>query len=118
MLVNLVQPAKALEAIEYERDDAPRLRSLAVAYWAMDRKSESDSSLADLTKQFADTRAYLITQVLAYRGGNAAAFMWLDRAYQHHEADVAWVGSDPLLGRLHRDPRFHSFLRKMKLPEL
>lgn len=117
VLVYRGQYAEPLDTIKVEWDDASRLRALGVAYWAMGRRPEADSAVAELTKRFGGARAYFIAQALAYRGDTNAAFMWLDQAYQHHESDVAWVRTDPLLGKLHRDPRFKAFLHKMNLPE-
>jgi serine/threonine-protein kinase len=58
--------------------------------------------------------AYGVAEVYAYRNERDKAFLWLDTAYVQHDPDLQLVKVDPLLRNLQGDPRFESFLRKLK----
>jgi TolB-like protein/predicted TPR repeat methyltransferase len=108
---------EALAAAEKESDDASKLAALACIHWAMGRRAESDSALNALERGFADRNEYLIAAAHAYRGEADTAFTWLDHAYQHAKGSLEDLRVDPLFRRLHGDPRFDAFLRKLKLTE-
>jgi TolB-like protein/Tfp pilus assembly protein PilF len=108
---------QALKIIEAEPDEADRLAGLAVVYYSMGRKAESDAALAALTKLSADNWAYAIAGVHAYRSEIDQAFKWLERAYLQKDGDLGMLKGDPLLKHLEADPRYKAFLRKMNLPE-
>jgi len=108
---------EALAAAEKESDDASKLAALACIHWAMGRRAESDSALNTLERGFAGRNEYLIAAAHAYRGEADTAFAWLDHAYQHEKGSLQDLRGDPLFRRLHGDPRFDAFLRKLKLTE-
>jgi TolB-like protein/Flp pilus assembly protein TadD len=107
----------ALAEAEKESDEATKLQVLSCIYWAMGRRTESDSALGALEQRFATSNAYEIATVHAYRGEAAAAFAWLGRADQTLKASLLYIKSDPLLRNLHGDPRFDALLRTAKLVE-
>lgn len=49
--------------------------------------------------------AYLIADIYAWHRDVDAAFTWLERAYQQHDAGMSELVADPLLVGLHDDPR-------------
>jgi hypothetical protein len=52
------------------------------------------------------------------RGDTDHAFTWLDTAVKTHDGGLGNVSFDPLLARLHGDPRWMPFLKKVgKTPE-
>ena len=55
-----------------------------------------------IDKDFAETAAYQIAEVYAYRGDKDKAFEWLDRARRQRDAGLAGLREDPLLTNLHR----------------
>src|SRR5262249_59612067 len=70
------------EAALAAQDDAgewARLLIVACARWGQKRIPESDAALAQLTETFADTAAYQVAEVHAYRGDKDQAFEWLQR---------------------------------------
>jgi TolB-like protein/Tfp pilus assembly protein PilF len=89
----------------------------ALASFALGRKTDSDSALAELKTQYAANNAALIADVHGYRGELDEAFEWLERAYQEHESSLTQIKSDLSLKILHEDPRYHAFLRRMNLPD-
>ena len=59
---------------------------------------------------------YQVATVYAYRGEINKAFDWLERAYDARDSGLTDLLVDPLLAKLHDDPRWESFLDKMGLP--
>ena len=111
----LGQFGAALEAMQRETNEDYSLSGLALVYWAMKNRAESDAVLNSLQKKFASSDPYGIAQVHAYRAENDAAFQWLDVAYRLHHAGMLDIKTDPLLHNLHRDPRFQAVLKRMRL---
>lgn len=111
----LGQFAAALEAIQREPNEDHRLSGLAMVYWAMKKRAESDAALKSLQEKFASSDPYAIAQAHAYRAESDTAFHWLDVAYRQHHTGMLGIKADPLLHNLHRDPRFRTLLRRMRL---
>jgi len=65
----------------------------------------------------ADTAAYQIAEVYAYRRENDHAFEWLERALRQRDPGISWTRPDVSLARLHDDPRWPAFLRKVGLAD-
>jgi hypothetical protein len=65
----------------------------------------------------ADTNAFGIAEVYAFRGQADEAIGWLGRAYAQKDSSLFLIKADLPLKRLAGDPRFKAFLRKMNLPE-
>jgi TolB-like protein len=110
-------PRDALAAVQRESDESARRWGLALAYQALGRKADADLALSNAERQDADTNAYGIAEVHAYRGEMDQAFAWLERAYRQRDFSVSSIKCDPLLNNLKGDPRYKAFLRKMNLPE-
>ena len=108
------------EAAVAAQDDAAegnRLLVVAMARWSQKRIPEADAALARLTEGFADTAAYQIAEVYAYRGDKDRAFEWLERARRQRDGSLGFMRCDPFLANLHEDPRWDVFLRKMGLAD-
>jgi serine/threonine protein kinase len=106
---------EALAAAREEADEPLRLQTLPVVFWALGRKAESDAALNELETKYANSSAYSMAEVYAYRGEIDSAFQWLDRAYRQRDIGMTWVRVDPLLQNLHKDQRYKAVLVKMKL---
>jgi len=52
----------------------------------------------------------------AWSGDPDGAFSSLGRALAEKDAGLDYVKSDPLLARLHGDPRWTSLMKRMNLP--
>ncbi len=81
------------------------------------RIPESDAALARLIENSADGAAYQIAEVYAYRGEKDRAFEWLERARRQRDGGLGFMRCDPFLAKLHGDPRWDVFLRKMGLAD-
>jgi len=89
----------------------------AQALWALKKKPEADAALARLITGNAETAAYQIAEVYAYRRDNDHAFEWLERALRQRDPGISWTRPDVSLARLHDDPRWPAFLRKVGLAD-
>jgi tetratricopeptide (TPR) repeat protein len=90
---------------------------LALVYYALGRKAESDAALADMLKEQAEVNAFGIAEVYAFRGQSDEAIHWLDRAYAQKDPSLYYIKGELPLKSLEADRRFKAFLRKMNLPE-
>ena len=107
--------AEALAAAERETSEFARLVVSAVALWNLDRKPESDATLATLINDDSDVGAFQIAEVYSNRGDKDQAFSWLERARRQQDGGLAYYPNDPLLDPLHSDPRWAAFQRSMGL---
>jgi TolB-like protein/tetratricopeptide (TPR) repeat protein len=108
---------EALAVMQAFTSEFRRTEGLIYTYYALGRQADSDAALAWLTREHASDHAFWIAQAHAFRGEIDDAFRWLDRAYEQKDAQLYRMKGDPMLKRLAADPRYHAFLRKMKLPD-
>jgi serine/threonine protein kinase/tetratricopeptide (TPR) repeat protein len=109
-----LQPA--LSAMEREVDPVWRQFGISLVYYALGRKKDADSILAEFISQHAETMTYQIAQIFAYRGEIDRAFGWLERAYKLRDSGMMDIKNDPLLKNLETDSRYAALLKKMRLP--
>jgi tetratricopeptide (TPR) repeat protein len=106
----------ALREMEQEKNPFWRRHGLALAYHALGREREADALLAELVAKDAESWAYQIAQVHAYRGEANEAFAWLERAYAQKDPGLPDIKGDPLMEGLKGDPRYAALLGKLRLP--
>jgi tetratricopeptide (TPR) repeat protein len=94
-----------------------RLLIVSCARWAQKRVQESDAALNELIKNEAELAAFQIAQAYAYRGDKDKAFEWLERARRQRDPGLGDLLKDPLLEKLHDDPRWNAFVRAMGLAD-
>jgi adenylate cyclase len=117
MLLKGDAPA-ALAEIEQEKSEAWRLIGLPMAYHALGRKTESDAALATLIAKDEKWGPYNIAYIYAFRGEADRAFEWLDKAGQYQDPGLADILVENLFDKIHSDPRWLPFLRKIgRAPE-
>ena len=103
--------------MELETTDDGKQAGLAIVYYALGRREESDAALTRLVKERADVDAFNIAAVFAFRGQSDEAMHWLERAYVQKDASLFFLKFEPALKNLDRDPRYKAFLKTMNLPE-
>jgi hypothetical protein len=59
--------------MEQETTDDGKLTGLAIVYYALGRREESDAALTRLVKEHADIEAFDIAEVFAFRGQSVEA---------------------------------------------
>jgi TolB-like protein len=107
----------ALGEMRQETADGGRDAGLAMAYYAMGRKADSDAALTRLIRERGADMASWIAEVHAYRGDHDQAFTWLDRAYRQKDVNLWLFKTSLAFNKLESDPRYKAFLKKMNLPE-
>src|SRR5437773_6494498 len=108
----------ALAEIEQEASEIYKMIGLSLAYQALRRKADSDAALAALIAKYEKDGPSNIAGVYAYRGEADKAFMWLDKAVEYGDGGLGEIVTDNLFDKIHADPRWLEFLRKIgKAPE-
>jgi len=108
----------ALVEIEQEKTEVMRLVGLSMAYCALGRKAEADAALNALIAKYEKDWSYSIADVYAFRGDTDKAFEWLDKAVQSQDPGLVDILVDNLFDKIHSDPRWLPFLRKIgKAPD-
>ena len=91
---------------------------LPMAYHALGRKADSDAALAALIAKDEKDAPYNIAYVYAFRGEADKAFAWLDKAVEYGDPGLGEIVTENLFDKIHADPRWLPFLRKIgKAPE-
>ncbi|MBS0431541.1 MAG: symmetrical bis(5'-nucleosyl)-tetraphosphatase [Proteobacteria bacterium] len=104
----------ALAQMQQEKAEVLHLFGMALACHALGQKAQSDAALAALIAKHAKDSPYLIAETYAYRGETDLAFAWLDKAVQSVDPALSQgTQIDPLLDKLHADPRWLPFLREL-----
>jgi TolB-like protein/Tfp pilus assembly protein PilF/predicted Ser/Thr protein kinase len=110
--------AGALAEIEQEPNESWRMLGLPMAYHALGRKADCDTALAALITKYERDSPYQIAYVYAFRGEADQAFAWLDKAIEYHDAGLSEIVVENLFDKIHSDPRWLPFLRKIgKAPD-
>jgi hypothetical protein len=103
----------ALAKFEQEKSDAWRINGLPMAYWPLGRKTEYEKAMADEIKQDEKEGPYNIAYVYAFCGDADKAFEWLDKAAMYQDPGIAEIVTENLFDKIHSDPRWLPFLRKL-----
>jgi TolB-like protein/Flp pilus assembly protein TadD len=107
----------ALAEIEQEKSEAWRMIGLPMAYCALGRKSDADAALDALIAKYEKDAAANIAYVYAFCGDADKAFEWLEKEY-NGPAGFAEIVTENLFDKIHSDPRWLPFLRKIgKAPD-
>jgi len=108
----------ALAEIEQETSEVFKMIGLPMAYHALGRKADSDAALTALIAKYEKDWPACIAYVYAYRGEADSAFAWLDKAVEYRDPVINEIAVENLLDKIHADPRWLPFLRKIgKAPE-
>ena len=108
----------ALAEIEQETSEVWKMIGLPMAYHALGRKADSDAALAALIAKYEKDAPYNIAYVYAFRGEADKAFEWLDKAVEYGDPGLGEIVTENLFDKIHADPRWLPFLRKIgKAPE-
>ena len=116
LLMREGKPAEALKMYERSTSAAFRLIGAAIAQYDLGNTEESQRALDTLIAGYSASAAYQIAAIYASRGEKDPAFEWLDRAYAQGDGGLTLLKIDTLMRKLHGDPRWAAFLKKMNLP--
>jgi transcriptional activator of cad operon len=107
----------ALDELQPIDADAAKLDYLPVIMLANGRAPEAEAALQKLIAQHAATDAFYVAMTYANRNDKQLALTWLERAYAQRDAGLLEMIGEPLLRNISAEPRFHTILRTMNLPE-
>ena len=120
LALNLLAQGRGEEALaeaSCEPEEWARLRGSAIIEHATGDLAAADAALRELIAKYAESSAVQIAEVYAAHGETDLAFAWLDRAYVQRDGGLPVMKLELSFRRLHADPRWGAFLRKMGLPE-
>ena len=105
----------ALREMQAEAHPGARDAGLALAYYALGRKAESDAALTRYIAEFPYSPC-IVALIHAYRGERDPAFEWLGKAYTERDPDLfLWLKDHPFLDSLRTDDRYKALLRRLNL---
>jgi tetratricopeptide (TPR) repeat protein len=61
-------------------------------------------------------RGIILAIYYARAGDKDRVIQWLEKAYEEHDNNVPYMGSDPIFALAHDDPRFKDLLRRIGIP--
>jgi TolB-like protein/Tfp pilus assembly protein PilF len=108
----------ALAEIVQEKSELSRMMGLPKAYCALGRKADADAVLDSLIAKYEKDAPYNIAGVCAFCGDADKAFELLDKAVTSQDSGLANIVTENLFDKIHSDPRWLPFLRKIgKAPD-
>jgi tetratricopeptide (TPR) repeat protein len=106
----------ALRHAQVEPSEFWRLYGTVLAFFALDRESEAETSLNRFIDDYGDEAAIQVAEIQAFAGRLEAAFNWLERAIEQRDPGVGSLLGNSLLINLHADPRWDALLERLELP--
>ena len=103
----------ALEEFESEPGPIYRLHGLALAYHDLGRHQESDAAMEQLLPTETEAWPFGLARAYAWMGRADEAFHFLERAAGQSGGQPGHAATNPLLQKLHDDPRWLPFLRSV-----
>ena len=96
-----------------------KLADLAHAYAVFGNKQEASRLLAEMIElsKRRDVNPWMFALVYTGMGDKDRAFEWLDKAYDLHSDEVAWIKAEPRMDPLRSDARYKELLLRLGLPE-
>jgi len=108
----------ALTEIEQEKSESWRMYGLPMAYCALGRKADADAALNAVIAKYEKDGPYNIAYVYVFCGDNNKAFEWLEKAVTYQDPGLGEIVTENLFDKIHSDPRWLPFLRKVgKAPD-
>ena len=112
-------PAAALAEIEQEKGENWRMISLPMAYCALRTQSRGRRCAQCADRKIREgLLPFNIAYVYAFCGDADNAFEWLDKAVAYQDPGLGFILAESLFDKIHSDPRWLPFLRKIgKAPD-
>src|SRR5262249_14730184 len=102
-----------LAEIEPEKSEVWRMVGPPMAYCALARKADADAALKALIAKYEKDWSCQIAEVYAFCGEADKAFEWLDKAVTYQDPGLGDIVTENLFDKIHSDPRWVPFLRKI-----
>jgi TolB-like protein/Tfp pilus assembly protein PilF len=107
----------ALATMQQAKVDDAQPEGLAIVFFAMGRKAESDAAVERAIAADGDDWPYGIATIMAFRHETDKAMYWLERAYAQRDPSMYTIKGEPLFRSIENDSRYKAMLRKLNLPE-
>jgi serine/threonine-protein kinase len=88
---------------------------IGIAFAKMGKRPQALAQLARFEASGALRLNYQAATLAVAVGSNDKAMAYLEKVYKNKEAEVLWLGVDPLVDPLRRDPRFEQLLLELHL---
>jgi TolB-like protein/DNA-binding winged helix-turn-helix (wHTH) protein len=102
----------ALAEVRLETEPAWRLHVQSLAYHALGQSAASVAALTEMIERHGNNWASFVVEEAAFRGDIDLAFEWLDKAAQLRDPSLGAIPLSPFCANLHKDPRWHPYLRQ------
>jgi tetratricopeptide (TPR) repeat protein len=86
---------------------------LPMSYCALGRKADADAAFNAVIAKYDKDGPYNIAYVYAFCGDADKAFEWLDKAVAYQDPGLGEIVTENLFDKIHSDPRWLPFLRKI-----
>jgi TolB-like protein/Tfp pilus assembly protein PilF len=110
------QPQQAIEDITSADREFLKALVYSLAYASLGETLAADVNLDTMIENYADSSAFYIASIYAWRGEVDHAFDWLYLALEEQQAMLG-VRTDPFLQNLHDDPRWAPLLEEVGLSD-
>jgi len=117
VLLGKGEPAEALAEMEQGDHPVYSATGLAMAHHVMGHHEESQIALDGLVKNDAESAAFQIAEVYAFRDEPDKAFEWLEQSLVIRDSGMSATLGNPAFNGLRTDPRWPAFLEKIGLLE-
>jgi TolB-like protein/class 3 adenylate cyclase/Flp pilus assembly protein TadD len=108
----------ALTEIEQEKNESWRMYGLPMAHCALGRKADANAAFNAVIAKYEKDGPYNIAYDYAFCGDADKAFEWLDKAVAYQDPGLSEIVTENLFDKIHSDPRWLPFLRKIgKAPD-
>lgn len=113
--VKLLQekPESALEESGREAAAFWQRYARTLALDALGLQQESEPLLQTMITEDGESAAFQIAEIFSSRGDIAAAFQWLDKAYEQHDSGMEELLGNHFLRPLHGDPAWTGLMERM-----
>jgi serine/threonine-protein kinase len=111
------RPQQALDHYRTQKWQAWELLGAAMAEHTLGHATESQHALEEAIRKYRDAMSYQYAIVYAWRNDKDAAFHWLERAFQVHDAGLPYLKHDRFVANLRSDPRYTAMLKRLNLPQ-
>ncbi len=111
------RPQQALDHYRTQKWQVWQLLGAAMAEHTLGHATESQHALEEAIRKYRDALSYQYAIVYAWRNDKDAAFHWLERAFQVHDAGLPYLKHDRFVANLRSDPRYRAILKKLNLPQ-
>jgi tetratricopeptide (TPR) repeat protein len=110
------QTQAALHEMQQEALEGGQPSGLAIVYYALGRKADSDAARSRAERDVATQGPFTIASIHAIPGESNAALHWLERAYAEKNYSLQYIKGDWRFSSLQKDARYKALLKKMNLP--